>query len=114
MSRLGRGLTALSGSVVITLLGVNGPAFAGRGGGSFQACLNQAVDHNGEPPTCTKVGDTWVASWPHDSSTSGAVGVFVFLALVGLAIGVGITVWKVSTAQKLAKRSGMDRVSRRR
>ena len=43
--------------------------------GSFQDCLDQAIDHNGEPPTCTKVNGVWVASWP-DDSTAGFGGTF--------------------------------------
>ena len=81
----------------------------GPAGGSFQHCLNQAVNHNGEPPTCTKGPDgTWVASWPDDPSSSGFAGGFVLLVLFVMAIGVGVTIWKVSTARRLASESGMS------
>jgi hypothetical protein len=83
---------------------LSAPSFAG---GSFQHCLNQAANHNGEPPTCTKVNGTWVASWP-DSAGPGGGGAFVVLALFAVLIGIGITVWKVSTARRLADQSGMD------
>ncbi len=36
------------------------------------------------------------------------MGVFVFLFVIGLLVALGITVWKVSTAQRLARQSGMD------
>jgi hypothetical protein len=49
-----------------------------------------------------------VASWPDDSSTAGFGGAFVAFAVFALIVGIAITVWKVSTAQKLAKQSGMD------
>jgi len=81
----------------------------GPAGGSFQHCLNQAANHNGEPPTCTQGPDgSWVASWPDGPSSSGFAGGFVLLVLVALALGVGITIWKVSTARRLASQSGMS------
>ncbi len=113
MLRLGRGLATLGGAVAVSLVVAVGPAYAG---GSFQQCLDQAVNHNGEPPTCTKVNGTWVASWPDDTGTStgtsmlggSIVGPFVFLAVVGLLITVGFLIWRVSTARRLAATSGMD------
>jgi hypothetical protein len=49
---------------------------------------------------------SWLAD-PGDPG-GGIPGVFVFFfVLAGLA-AIGTTVWKVTTAQKLAKRSGMD------
>ena len=80
-----------------------------RAGGGLQHCLDQAMNHNGEPPTCTKGADgTWVASWPDDPSSSGFGGGIVLLMVLAVAIGIGITVWKVSTARKLATESGMS------
>jgi hypothetical protein len=109
MFRPGRGLVALGSAVAGSLAVAVGPAYA-RGG--LQQCLDQAVDHNGEPPTCTKVNGTWVASWPDDTATStlggGIFGVFVVMAVVALLIAVGFLVWRVSTARKLAAQSGMD------
>jgi hypothetical protein len=96
----------LAGGLLVALLR---PAYA-DGGGSFQHCIDQAANHNGEPPTCTRVDGMWVASWP-DSSPMGGGGLpggFVFLMFLAVAIGVGITIWKVATAQKLARQSGMD------
>jgi len=48
-------------TATLVLLGALVPAYAG---GSFHHCVNQAANHGGEPPTCTKVNGTWVASWP--------------------------------------------------
>lgn len=96
----------LAGGLLVALVG---PAYA-DGGGSFQHCIDQAANHNGEQPTCTRVDGKWVASWP-DSSPMGSGGIpggFVFLFFLVAAIGVGITIWKVATAQKLARQSGMD------
>lgn len=111
MSRLGRGLAALAGTVTVLLLGVVGPSYAA--GGGLQQCLDQAINHNGEPPTCTKENGVWVASWPDDSGLTGSSGggipgAFVAFAVFTLIVAVAITIWKVSTAQKLARQSGMD------
>src|SRR3954451_5498539 len=55
MTRLRRGATvaalALAGLVAGTVAGT-APSYAA---GSFQDFVDQAIDHNGEPPTCTKV-----------------------------------------------------------
>jgi hypothetical protein len=104
MTRLRRGGAAVALTLAALLLGA-APSYAGD---SFQDCVNKAIDHNGEPPTCTKVNGSWVASWPDDGSTAGFGGGFVAFAVFALIVGIAITVWKVSTAQKLAKQSGMD------
>jgi hypothetical protein len=109
MSRL-RAVSALGGVTAGLLLAcLSGPAYAG---GGLQRCLDQAAEHNGEPPTCTRVDGAWVASWPDDGSAMGSgggvPGAFVGLVVVGLLVAVGITIWKVTTAQSLARQSGMD------
>jgi hypothetical protein len=110
MSRLGRALATIGAAAVLLLLAV-APSYAG---GGLQKCLDQAADHNGEPPTCTQTaGGTWVASWPDDGGIggpggAGIPGAFVFVFVLALIAAVGITLWKVSTAQKLARQSGMD------
>lgn len=105
MSRLGGVLAGLVGTVAALVLGMV-PAYAG---GSFQDCVNKSIDHNGEPPTCTKVNGQWVASWPEDASSGSSFGgAIAFLAVVALVVGIAITVWKVSTARRLAQRAGMD------
>lgn len=61
----------------------------------------------GELPTCTQYGDgTWHASYPSDSSSFGSgFGMLVVFVLLG---GLAFTVWKVSTARRMARDSGMD------
>jgi hypothetical protein len=107
MSRLGGGLAAAGGLIAALVLG-SAPAYAGNG--SFQHCIDQAVNHNGEPPTCTKVNGVWVASWPDDAGGAGGGfgGFVVFLVVVGAIAGLALIVWRVSTAQRLAEQSGMD------
>jgi hypothetical protein len=104
MSRLGR----VTGVLTIAILGVLSLVAPAYAGGSFQDCIDKAVDHNGEAPTCTKVNGQWVASWPDDQASAGIGGGFVFLVVIGLLAAVAITIWKVTTAQKLARQSGMD------
>jgi hypothetical protein len=105
MSRL-VGWGSVIGVATSGVLLLSAPSYAG---GSFQHCVNQAAHHNGEPPTCTKVNGTWVASWPDSAGPGGGGGgAFVVLALFAVLIGIGITVWKVSTARRLAGQSGMD------
>jgi hypothetical protein len=58
--------------------------------------MDRSLDHNGEPPTCTNVNGTGVASWPDDgfgSSGSGIPGSIVGLLVVAVLVGVAITVW---------------------
>jgi hypothetical protein len=105
MARLGRVPATLAGGVPVLLLLAAGPSYAGRGG--IQQCMDKAIDHNGEPPICTKVNGTWVASWPDDSAGSG-FGAFGALVAIGLVISIAVVIWKVTTAQKLARQSGMD------
>lgn len=107
MASLGRWVAALGATLAVFLFAGAGTAYA-RGG--LQQCLDQAIDHNGEPPTCTKVKGTWVASWPDDGGPggSGIPGAFVLLFVVGAAIAIALVAWKVSTARKLATQAGMD------
>ena len=103
MSRCGRVLATLGFSLTAALLTV-APAYAG----GLQDCMDKSIDHNGEPPTCTKVNGQWVASWPDDSATSGFGGGFVFLLVVGALVAVALLIWRVTTAQRLARQGGMD------
>jgi hypothetical protein len=110
MSRLGRLVSVLTLGPAGVLLLAGGPSYAG---GSVQDCLDQAVNHGGEPPTCVKTNGTWVATWPDSGpgagpSAGGLVGVFVFLVVVVALAGIGFTVWRVTTARRLATRAGMD------
>jgi hypothetical protein len=106
MSRLGLSRWGSAISLAASALLVAAPSYAG---GGVQQCMDQAADHNGEPPVCTKVNGTWVASWPDSAGPGGAIpGGFVAFAVLTLIVGIGFTVWKVTTAQKLARQSGMD------
>jgi hypothetical protein len=105
MSRLARVSAAASAAVVVLQVCLAVPAYAG---GGLQKCLDKAIDHNGEPPTCTKVNGQWVASWPDSSPGGDMFGTFVFFAFVALLVGGAVTLWRVRTARAMAERSGMD------
>ena len=105
MSSPGLRLTALGGTLSLFVLGLVAPAYA-EGGGSLQDCMDQSINHNGQPPTCTQVDGTWVPSWPDDNA--GFVGGFVVFAVLLVLVGIAATWWRVSTARRLATQSGMD------
>lgn len=96
----------MAGAVTVVLSAV-GPAQARD---DLQQCLDNAGIRNGQLPTCTNVNGTWVPSWPSDSSMSGgvALGGFVFLFTVALLIGLGVILWKIITARRLATQAGLD------
>ncbi|MDX6233107.1 MAG: hypothetical protein QOH68_2111 [Nocardioidaceae bacterium] len=104
MSSPSRVISFVSVAVVALLMGTASSAHAGQ---SFQECIDQAANHGGEPPTCTEVNGKWVASWP-DDVPGGDSGGLAFLLILGALIGIGVVVWKVSTARRLAAESGMD------
>jgi len=61
----------------------------------------------GEPATCTWNGHNW--SVDHTSAVTGGIpGGFVAVFLLVLFVGIGLTIWRVSTARQLARRAGMD------
>lgn len=62
----------------------------------------------GEPATCTWNGHNWSVDYPSAATGGGIPGGFVALFLLVLCVGIGITIWRVSTARQLARRSGMD------
>ena len=66
------------------------------------------MDENGNLPTCTEYSDgTWHVDYP--SATAGGVGGgFAALFVLALIVGVGFTIWKVSTARRMARDSGMS------
>jgi hypothetical protein len=104
MPRRGTLLTALLAAAA--LAGVAAPAYAYA---TLQECADQAVDHGGRPPDCTEVNGVWYASWSDGPTTGGGgSGGFAVLFVLVVAAGIAITVWKVSTARSLARRSGMD------
>ena len=50
-----------------------------------------------------------MASWPDDSFGAGGLpSGFAAFFVLALLVGVAVTVWKVSTARRLATQSGMD------
>ncbi len=110
MTSIGRALGSVGAMLAFLLLGPTASAYAGQ---SLQECIDQAANHDGEPPTCTKVNGSWVASWP-DGVTGGGGGggggssALGILLVLGVLVGIGLVVWKVSTARKLATQSGMD------
>jgi hypothetical protein len=98
----------LVAAVTVLLLEGAGTAFAGT---TLQQCMDQSIEHNGEPPTCTKVNGSWVPSWPLDPGPGGGGGVpgaLVFFAALAVLLAVALIVWKVGTARSLATQAGMD------
>jgi hypothetical protein len=63
----------------------------------------------GELPTCSWDGQQWHRSYQGGLADSGSgMGGFAGLFVVFLFIGVGITIWKVTTARRMARASGMN------
>jgi hypothetical protein len=105
-------VTSLLGAGPMLVLGVVGPSYAG---GGLQQCMDRSLDHNGEPPTCTNVNGTGVASWPDDgfgSSGSGIPGSIVGLLVVAVLVGVAITVWTCRPLSNWRGSRGWTRVWR--
>jgi hypothetical protein len=77
--RLGRVIAGIGVGMAILLLEGIGPAYA-------------------QPPL------------PNDPNgvDQGIPSGFIVLFVLAIVVGIGVTIWKVSTAQTLAKRSGMD------
>ena len=62
----------------------------------------------GDLPTCSYSGDgMWHRSYP-DAAGDGFGAGFGALFVLVLLVGIGTTIWKVSTAQRMARNSGMD------
>ena len=63
---------------------------------------------SGDLPTCSSTVDgEWERNYP-DSADPGMPDGFIALIVVGLVVGVGITIFKVFMARDLARKSGMD------
>jgi hypothetical protein len=102
MSRLGPVLAAPGGALTLLVLGVGGPSYAA--GQKPDACGDVGV-------YCSRVGGQWVVDDTNAGgldASGGIPGSFAGLFVVGILIAIAITVWKVTTAQKLARQSGMD------
>jgi hypothetical protein len=83
MSRLGRFASAVALATLAVPLLAAGPSYAARGG------PHPAFDGGADPG-------------------GGIPGWFVGLFFLMFAVGIGLTVWKVTTAQRLAKQGGLD------
>ena len=78
---------------------------SGPGGDPPEKCF--VTNDQGELPTCTTTGDGgWQVTYPSDDATGGEV--FGALFLLALLAGIAFTVWKVSTARRMAREAGMD------
>ena len=67
----------------------------------------------GQPSSCTYVNGQWHRSWEDDgfgagSGDPGVPGSFVALFVLALIGGIAFTAWKVSTARRMARDSGMS------
>lgn len=64
----------------------------------------------GDLPTCTNTGGEWHRSYDSDAfgDDSGIPGAFVAFFLLVLVGGIATVVWKVSTARRMARESGMN------
>lgn len=102
------GLVAVSCTAALLL---GGAAYAAD---SLEECVEQGVAQGGEYPSCIENEDgtfTPVATSgdPFGSeSGDGLAGVFVVGFVVAVIVGIGIAIWKVSTARRLATDAGMD------
>ncbi len=64
---------------------------------------------NGDLPTCTYVDGQWHRSYETGPGTmDGATSGFAVFFVIALIAGIGFTVWRVSTARRMARDSGMN------
>lgn len=67
------------------------------------------VNSQGELPDCVQNADgTWRAVYPHSADPSAAGSGIAGLFVLALILGLAFTIWKVSTARRMARESGMD------
>jgi hypothetical protein len=103
-------LSLVLASAALVLLGA-GTAFAANGDNPPNWCFRMNAD--GDMPTCTYMNGHWTRSYDSgfDSGFGGGGGIpsgFVAFAVLAVIIGVGIGIWRISLARKLAQQSGMD------
>jgi hypothetical protein len=92
----------LTGATAFALLGIVAPSYAE----TEDQCEQHMFDSGG---TCIDEGNgNWSLSSDGDSDGSGAAGAFGVLFVLVILIGIGATIWKVTTARKLAREAGMD------
>lgn len=105
MPAAGRLLLVLVGAA-LAVMAVAGGASAAGGDEPPAWCLR--ANRYGEPPTCTWNGTSWHRSFDGGMSTGGSSAGFEALFVLALLGGVGVLVWKVSTARRMARESGMS------
>ncbi|HVT64989.1 MAG TPA: SHOCT domain-containing protein [Mycobacteriales bacterium] len=72
------------------------------------------VQKNFELPTCSYANGQWTVEYPDDGgfdpggSGPGIPAGFVALMILIALIGLGATIWRVSTVRRLARDAGMD------
>ena len=71
------------------------------------------MNEDGDLPTCTYAGGEWTTSYPSGFGSSGDggggfEGLFVLFFVVALVLGIGGTIWRVTTAQRMAREAGMS------
>ena len=66
------------------------------------------MNATGDLPTCTWDGHSWSVDYPSSTYGTGAPGWFVPLFVLVLIVGIGITVWRVTTARQLARKANLD------
>ena len=71
------------------------------------------MNAEGELPTCAWDGQRWSASYDGFGDFGGGAAAgppsgFVALLVLGLLVGLGLTVWRVMLARQVARQSGMS------
>lgn len=77
----------------------------------LQDCIDQGNAQGIDMPTCVEQDGKLVPEDSGNDSLGGGDGIpggFVFLFVLVGALGVGLTIWKVSAARRLATSAGMD------
>ena len=72
-----------------------------------ESCFEMSPE--GELPTCTYGGGEWHRSYDSElGAGDGVPGAFVLFFVLAVLAGVAGTIWKVSTARRMARSAGMD------
>lgn len=83
--------------------------FSGEPGKAPAKCFRANAE--GDLPTCTSDGSGgWQVSYPSSGfgADGGGGGLFALFFVLALTAGVAGTLWKVSTARRMARDAGMD------
>lgn len=108
MLSLRRGLAALGVALAFVLLAPAVAAFADDDGQAIEDCLNKPDNPDGTPVECDPSVLDSDSDFSSDFDEGLPVGAFVGAFVVIALLGAATTVWKVSTARRLATESGMD------